>query len=181
MLLIMNKTVKITFCSMMAALACVLMLLAYFPYFTYAAPAIAALFIMAAVIECGAKWALCSYAASAVLIFLTAEPESRLLYAFFFGYYAVLKAVVENLRKPVLEWAIKIAVFNAAVLAVYFVFAGLFGISLDDFNEFGKYSAYIFLALGNAVFVVYDIGLSRLAMAYMAVAHPRIKKLFKNK
>lgn len=177
----MNKTVKITFCAMMAALACVLMLLAYFPYFTYAAPAVAVLFIMAAVIECGAKWALCSFAASAVLVFLTAEPESRLLYVFFFGYYAVLKAVVERIRKPVFEWIIKLIVFNAAVLSVYFIFAGLFGISIDDFNEFGKYGAYIFLAVGNAVFVFYDIGLSRLSMAYMAVAHPKIKRLFKNK
>lgn len=177
----MNKTVKITFCSMMTALACVLMLLAYFPYFTYAAPAISAFFIMATVIECGNKWAVCSYVASAVLVFLTAEPESRLLYILFFGYYAVLKAVVETLRKPFLEWIIKLLVFNAAVLAVYFIFAGIFGISVEDFNELGKYGAYIFLGLGNAVFVFYDIGLSRIAMAYMAVAHPKIKKMFKSK
>ena len=177
----MNKTFKITFCSMMTALACVLMLLAYFPYFTYAAPAIAALFIMATVIECGNKWAVCSYAASAVLVFLTAEPESRLMYICFFGYYAVVKAAVEKLRKPVIEWILKLLVFNVAVLAVYFIFAGVFGISTEDFGELGKYGAYIFLGLGNAVFVFYDIGLSRIAMAYMAVVHPKVKRLFKNK
>ena len=177
----MNKTFKITFCSMMTALACALMLLAYFPYFTYAVPAMSALFIMATVIECGTKWAVCSYFASAVLVFLTAEPESRLLYICFFGYYTVLKAVIEKIRKPVLEWAIKLAVFNIAVLTVYLIFAGVFGISTDDFGELGKYGAYIFLAVGNGVFVFYDIGVSRIAMAYMTVAHPKIKKLFKVK
>ena len=48
------------------------MLLSYFPYLTYAVPAVAGLFIMAAVIEAGYKWALGAYAAASVLVFLFA-------------------------------------------------------------------------------------------------------------
>ena len=43
------------------------MLLSYFPYLTYAVPAVAGLFIMVAVIEAGYKWALGAYAAASVL------------------------------------------------------------------------------------------------------------------
>ncbi|MBR7132354.1 MAG: hypothetical protein IKD04_02370 [Clostridia bacterium] len=175
----MKRNTKITFCAMMAALSAGFMLLSYFPYLTYAIPAISGLFIMVAVIETDTKWALAAYVASAVIAFLLAEPESKLLYVFLFGYYPILKAVTEKLRKPVLEWIIKLAVFNGAVLAVYLVFSALFQISLEDFGILGKYGAVIFLAIGNAVFLVYDIAVSRMAMFYINIVQPKIRKILK--
>ena len=104
--------------------------LSYFPYLTYAVPAVAGLFIMVAVIEAGYKWALGAYAAASVLVFLFAEPEGKLLYICFFGYYPILKAVFDRRKSRTLEWILKLAVFNAAIIAVYAVFARLFGLSL---------------------------------------------------
>lgn len=164
---------------MMAALASAFMLLSYFPYLTYAIPAIAGLFIMVLVIEINRKWAAMAYIASAVLVFLLAEPESKLMYIGFFGYYPILKAAVDSMRKPLAEWVIKLLVFNGAVLIIYFCFAGVFGVSLEDFGTLGKYGAVILLAMGNVVFVVYDIAVSRMAMAYMNMLHPKIKKFLK--
>ena len=92
----------------MSALAVVFMLLSYFPYLTYAIPAVAGLFIMATVIEINLKWAFLSYLTSAVLVFLFAEFESRLLYIFFLGYYPILKAIIEKIKKPVIEWILKV-------------------------------------------------------------------------
>lgn len=175
----MKKTTKITFSAIMAALAVAVMLTAYFPYLTYAIPAMAGLFIMAVVIELDLKWALGAYLSSAVLVFLFAEPESKLLYIFFFGYYPIIKAILEKSRKPLLEWLIKIIVFNAAVLMVYWGFDKVIGFSMDEFGELGKYGAYLLLVLGNAVFVLYDIAVSRIAITYMGVLHPKIKKIFK--
>lgn len=175
----MKQNSKITLCSMMAALATAFMLLSYFPYLTYAIPAIAGLFIMVAVIEIDCKWALGAYISSAFLTFLLAEPESKLIYICFFGYYPIIKAVLEKIRKPILEWVIKIFIFNGAVLLVYFMFAGLFGVSVDEFVEWGKYGAIGLLALGNVVFVLYDIAVSRIAMVYIGVLHPKIRKIFK--
>ena len=159
----------------MAALAASFMLLSYFPYLTYAIPAVSGLFIMITVIELGNKWALGSYCASVLPIILFAEIECKLLYIMFFGFYPVVKAATEKIRKPVIEWPVKIAVFNLAVLLTYMFFAKLFDISLEEFNEFGKYSAVLFLLAGNIVFVLYDIAVSRMAMFYLVVIKPKFK------
>ncbi len=134
---------------------------------------------MVLVIEINKKWAFMAYIVSAILVFLLADPESRFLYVFFFGYYPIAKALIEKINKPVFEWPIKILIFNVSVLSVYLIFSSFFAFSMDDFGELGKYGAYILLALGNAVFVVYDIAVSRMSMAYMVVLHPKIKKILK--
>ncbi len=171
----MNKTKKITFCAIMAALAAAIMLGSYFPYLTYAIPALAGVFIMISVIEIDLKWAMASYVASAVPVFFMAETECKMLYILFFGYYPVLKAWTEKFRKPVLEWIIKIVVFNIAVVTAYSIFSKLFGFSLEDFEILGKYGALVFLAVGNVVFVLYDIAISRMAMFYMIIIKPKLK------
>ncbi len=173
----MKRNTKITFSAMMAALATAFMLLSYFPYLTYAIPAIAGLFVMVVVIEINRKWALGAYIASAILVFLLAEPESKLMYVGFFGYYPIVKAMVDGMRKPFAEWAIKLAVFNAAVVVIYVVFAKAFGITLENFGVLGKYGAVILLAAGNVVFVLYDIAVSRMAMVYMNVLHRKLRKI----
>ena len=165
---------------MMAALATAFMLLSFFPYLTYAIPAIAGLFIMTVVIEINNKWALLSYIVSAILVMIFAEFESRFLYVCFFGYYPMVKALVEKIGKSFIEWIIKFAVFNASVLSVYLIFSKVFdSLALEDFGELGKYGAYILLVLGNVVFVLYDITISRAAMVYMKILHPKIKRLLR--
>ena len=175
----MKNSIKLTFCSIIAALSVIFMLLSYFPYFTYAVPAVTGLLVMVLVIELSVRWAFAAYVAASLLIFLFAEPESKLMYICLFGYYPILKAIIEKLKKPFLEWILKLLVFNAAVILVYFIFAGLFGISLEDFKALGKYGAAIFLLLGNAVFVLYDIAVSRMAMFYIGTLHKRVKKMLK--
>lgn len=171
----MKKTKRITFCAMMAALSAAFMLVSYFPYLTYAIPALSGLFIMVAVIEYGAKWGIFSYLASAFPVFLLAELESKLLYLCFFGFYPIIKAITEKIKKFYLEWLIKFLFFNISVVSVYFLFSGVLGVSLEDFGIFGKYGAFIFLGMGNGVFVLYDIAVSRMSMFYFCVIKPRIK------
>jgi len=163
----------------MASLATAFMLLSFFPYFVYAIPAFAGLFIMVVVIEINKKWALMAYIVSSILVFMLADPESRFLYVFFFGYYPIAKALIEKMHKPIIEWPIKVIIFNASVLSVYLIFSSFFDFSMSEFGELGKYGAYILLALGNVVFVVYDIAVSRMSMFYMIVVHPKIKKILK--
>lgn len=164
---------------MMAALATAFMLLSYFPYLTYAIPAVAGLFIMVIVIEIDYKWAFLSYLASALLVFLFAEPESKLMYICLFGYYPIVKGLIEKIRKPVTEWILKLICFFLAVILAYFVFAGLFGINLDDINDFGKYAVLILLLFGTVAFVLYDIAISKMSFVYFNRLHGRIKRIFK--
>ena len=114
-----------------------------------------------------------------MLVFIFAEPESKLMYICLFGYYPIVKALIERINKPVIEWILKLAVFNVAAIMIYAVFAGMFGVLIDDFSTLGKYGAYIFLGFGNAVFVLYDITVSRLSGTYIYRIHPKVKKLLK--
>ncbi len=175
----MKTNAKTALCGIIAALSTAFMLLSYFPYLTYAIPAVAGLFMIILVIEINLRWAVCAYFASAALVMIFAETEAKLMYVFFFGYYPILKAALERLRKPALEWVLKFAVFNAAVLAVYWGLALLFDISFADFGELGKYGAYILLVSANVVFLLYDIAVSRMAALYIMRLHPRIKKMLK--
>lgn len=175
----MKKTQKLTFAAIMAALACAMLLAGYFPYLTYAIPAVSGLFVMVVFLEAGAAYAVGAYISSAVISFLLAEKEVAVLYILIFGYYPVLKAYIEKLNKPVFRWALKLAVFNAAAVCAYYITSFILGITYDDFGMFGKYGALIFLAICNGVFVLYDIAVSRMAAFYFARLHGKIKRVFK--
>lgn len=175
----MKRNVKLTFSAVMSALAVVIALMAYFPYLTYALPAMAGLCIMAVLIETDKKWALLTYISSAVLLFFLGEIESKILYISFFGYYPILKAVIEKIRKPVIEWIIKEVFFNTIIIAVYSLFSGLLGMESSDFGILGQYGAIILLVGANVVFVLYDICVSRIAGFYLFKIHPKIQRTFK--
>lgn len=175
----MKNTGKITFSAIMSALAVVIMLTSYFPYLTYAIPAISGLCVMVVLIETDYKWAVFTYISSAVLVFMFAEMESKFLYVFLFGYYPILKSLIEKINKQIFEWILKIIIFNISILLVYGVFSKLFALSLDDFGALKQYGVAILLLLSNIVFIVYDIAVSRMSMVYINMLHPKINKLFK--
>lgn len=175
----MKQNTKITLSAMMAALATAVMLLSYFPYLTYAIPAIAGLFIMVVVIEIDRIWAFGAYITSAFLVALVAEPESKLMYICLFGYYPIVKAIIERLRKPILEWILKLSIFIVSVLVAYFIFSKLFGINLSEFEAMGKFGIPLLIIFGAVVFVLYDIAVSRMAGMYLRVLSGKIKKIFK--
>lgn len=175
----MKNTKKITLCGMVASLSIVIMLTSYFPYLTYAIPALAGIFMMVPLIECGVSWSIGTYVASSAIIFITGETEAKLLYILFLGYYPILKSLIERLRKQVIEWVLKFICFNIAAVAFYYLSSMVFAVSFDDFGDFGKYGALIFLAVCNVVFVIYDIGISRIASYYMISLHDKVKKIVK--
>ena len=153
----MKTTKKVTLSAVMAALAAVLMLVSYFPYLTYAVPAVAGLCVMVIVIEINCKWALLSYFTASFFTFLFAETESMLMFICFFGFYPILKCLIEKIKNYVLEWILKLLSFNICIVGVYFILSKVFMISLDDMGEFAKYGEVILLLLANFVFVFYDI------------------------
>ena len=173
----MKNTKKITLCGMVASLSVVIMLASYFPYLTYAIPALAGIFMMVPLIECGATWSFATYIASSATIFITGETEAKLLYVLFLGYYPILQSLIERLQKQVVEWLLKFICFNVAATSFYYLSSILFAVSFDDFGEWGKYGALIFLAVCNVVFVIYDIGISRIASYYMFALHDKVKKI----
>ncbi len=156
------------------------MLTSYFPYLTYAIPAVAGLFMMVPLIECGVSWSIGAYISSAFIILIVGEIESKILYVMLLGYYPILKSLIERIHKHVIEWVLKLICFNIAAVAFYLVATStVIGVSFDDFGEWGKYGAWAFLALCNVVFVIYDIGVSRMATYYMITLHNKVRKIIK--
>ncbi len=165
----------------MAALGTAFMLLSYFPYFTYAVPAISGLIMLIVLIEVGAKWAWGTYAVTTVLVFLFAEPEAKLMFVLFLGYYPILKSYIERVKNRLAQYLIKFAVFNVAVLVVYGLLAHLFGIYIADIESSGKPFLIGLLTLANITFYLYDIVLVRVANLYLYRLHKQIAKLLKLK
>ena len=176
----MSKSGKIALGGLLTALGVVLMFLTgLIPIGTYALPAIAGVLLMA-VIEIGAKWAWMIYAAVAVLSLLfAADKEAALLFVLFFGYYPVLKSFLERISNKVLSWISKFAVFNVAVVACFFLAVNFLQLPEDSFTVFGIYLPWVFLILGNAVFLIYDIALSGLVATYVEKLHHRVTKTLK--
>ena len=175
----MNNTKKIALSSLMIALCSLFMLTSYFPYLTISISFFAGIFIMVLVIEINKKWALLSYFVSAILVSLLAEPEAKLLYVVFFGYYPIIKSLFEGLKSRVLEYILKFLIYNTAIVLAYTVIAEMFGVPLGDMNEFGKHTSLILLIVANVLFPIYDIALSRVAAFYMIRLHDKVTKLLK--
>ena len=177
----MSKSGKIALGGLLTALGVVLMFLTgLIPIGTYALPAIAGVLLIVAVIEIGAKWAWMIYAPVAVLSLLfAADKEAALLFVLFFGYYPVLKSFLERISNKVLSWISKFAVFNVAVVACFFLAVNFLQLPEDSFTVFGIYLPWVFLILGNAVFLIYDIALSGLVATYVEKLHHRVTKTLK--
>ncbi len=173
------KSKQISFCGIMAAMATVLMLAAWFPYITYAVPCTAALAIMVVLIEYGSKAALLSYLASVVPIMLFCEGEAKLLYVFFTGFYPVLKALFEKPKSRILEYILKFISFNLSVGIIYLSATLVFGVSYDDLGDLGKYGAVIFLVLCNVAFIAFDFCISKMAQYYLLRFHKTVEKILK--
>jgi hypothetical protein len=173
----LKQTGKVALCGMLSALSVVVMLLSYFPSLTYAIPAIAGLFFVILVIEINYKWAFLAYAATSVLVALVAEPSAKLMFIAFFGFYPILKGLIEKIGKIFVEYIIKFAVFNIAIISIFSLLIFIFNMPIEEMGDYGRYTIQILLGLGNITFLLYDFTISRLIMAYMRFLHPKLKKL----
>lgn len=168
----------LAFSSMATALSvAVLFLTGIFPLGTFALPALAGVFLIGVVAECGYRWAWAVYFAVSALSFLTAgDREAVLFFILLFGYYPILKSVMEfKFRRPA-RILLKLLAFNAAAVLEFKLAVWLLGVPKESFFLFGRYVPGLFLILGNAVFVVYDYALSLLAVSYWKKVHPVLQK-----
>lgn len=179
----MKNSAKTALGGMISALSLTIMLLtAVIPYLTYALPAISGALLVLMVIEINKKWAFCAYAAISILSFLILpDKEAAMMYVAFFGYYPVLKPFLESkISNNKLCWIVKAIVFNIAVVIAYLVIVNVFGIPIDEMEELGKWAIPILLGMGNVMFVLYDICITRLVTLYLNRWQKRFRKLFKH-
>ena len=163
----------------MGALSVLCLLLTVFPYATYALPALASVFLFPVIIECGKRYGAAVYAATALLsLLIVPDWEAKMLYALFFGGYPLLKSVAEGCRR-VWEWMVKLGVFNVSMVLTYGLLIGLRLLPMTDFAV-GSLSVpialLVLLLMGNGVFVLYDIGLTRLLSIYVYRFQPILRR-----
>lgn len=175
---LLNRTVCLAFGSVLTALATAVMFLTgVIPVGTYALSGLAGLTQMIAVMELGSGWAWAVYAASSLLAsLLAADKEAVLCYVLIFGCYPIVKSIVERRTKRGSALVLKLLFFNAAAVAEFFLAMYLLHVPQNSYNIFGVNLPWLFLALGNAVFLLYDYAASLLAMQYWRRFHPTVSK-----
>ncbi|MDD5923812.1 MAG: hypothetical protein PUC88_03355 [Clostridia bacterium] len=173
----MKKTMKITLSGMICALSVVIMLLTgIITIGTYAMPAIAGTLAIIIVIECGVKYSIGVYVSSSILAFLLApDKEAALYYVLFFGYYPIVKAVIENKVKQKLQWIFKIMIFNISMVVSFFISILVLSVPKESFTVFGLYVPWLFLAAGNIVFIMFDRSLTGIITMYLYKWRKKIK------
>lgn len=172
-----NNTKNLAFCSVISALSLVMMFLTgLIPVGTYAFPCIAGILLCIVVIESGYIFAFTTYFVVAVMSALfVADKEAALYYIAFLGYYPVLKGLVERIRVKVVSWLLKFALFNISVTGAFFVSITLLSVPKESFELFGVYLPWVFLVLGNVVFAVYDLCLTRAISEYVVKWRKKLK------
>ena len=157
-----NKTKNTAICGLIIALSVVLMMLTTLvPVFMYVIPIVTGVLVLFVADISNKKWGAGVYFSTAFLsILLITDKEAALTYALFFGYYPLIKSLIEKLPKA-LSWLFKIVLFNIAAVGIGVISFYAFGISGDEYDEFGKYTIPILLIMANVAFVLYDFCLTK--------------------
>ena len=175
----MKRTGKIALGGLTAALAVVCMMLTAVPATVYALPVVAGALLLPLTLEAGKGAGWTAYAAVSLLVLLlTPSWEPKVLFVLFFGYYPILKLTFDRLHPP-LGWALKLAVFNVAMVTAYVLLFALFSLPPDTFSLFGVNLPAVFLLVGNGAMVLYDIALTRVLRMYRFRWHKWVAKIFR--
>lgn len=175
----MNNTVKIALGGLVAALCTVCMLITnIFPYGTFWLPAVAGMLLVIIAIEFGFKWAMLVFSAVSLLsVFFTSDKEAALAFILFLGFYPTVKGKIECLKNRIIQWLVKLLVFNVCA-ATEIAFAWLvLNLPLEVPGSWGALFPVFLIIGGNAVFIMYDIGITGMISRYLKQLR---RYLFKN-
>ena len=151
----------------------------FVPVFVYVLPIITGLIVLFVSELADKKWALGVFFSTAFLsLVLLTDKEAALTYALFFGYYPLIKNAVQKLP-VIISWLVKFLLFNVAAVTIGVAGVFLFGMSGEEYNEFGEYTIPILLVLANVTFVLYDIALSKNGNLLKLLAHKAQKAINK--
>ncbi len=146
--------------------------------FTYIAPLMSSLIMLIICDITGKKNALITFAAVSIIsLFFLPDKECALTYAFFFGYYVIIKDFIEKIKPKPLSILIKYIIYNAGIISSQLLLIYAFGIPLD--NPWGKWGIIILLALANLVFLIYDFMLKRVILLYEIKYKKKLEKLLR--
>lgn len=169
------KTKTLTLCAMMSALSVVFMFIGnLFPTGRMGFMAVASLFTVAVVIQSGYIAGLAVFIVSTLLGILLLPDKSPLaFYGIFFGYYPIVKSLAEKVKNSAFCWMIKLVIFNIALTVIFVFLKELLMLRFFDKLAENILGIVIYIVF-NIVFIVYDIGLSRLIGFYMTNIYKKL-------
>lgn len=176
----MKNTVKTALGGMCIGLSAALMMLSsVIPFLTYAIPAMAAILVMFMRIECDWKWGLGVYFGTAIVSALVVpEKEAVAIYIALIGYYPLLKILFDKLPK-IVGYIVKAVFFVGVTVATYYIIMHVFGISTELLEDTQGFMIPLLVVLGLAAFIMYDIAIEKLEIAYYRKWQKQLRKLFK--
>lgn len=174
---------KVSLGGIVAALCLTMMFLtAVFPPLNMTLPLFAGMLISVVAIEVSPSWALVTYIVVAILsFFITPDKEAAIFFSILFGYYPVLKDAVDKMKAKLISFIIKLAVFDAAMILIYYITVYVFG-TVDIFEEFGFLGDVmipVLLIVMNLIFLLYDYCLTVTMQAYIKWFRPTFLRKFK--
>ncbi len=151
-----------------AALCLIIMLgTVLIPFATYAAPALAGIALIPIALELGLPVASITYTTVALLsLLMVPDREAALMFIAFFGYYPILKFKLDRMKLRPLRILLKLAIFNVAILAGYFVMIYVFGLYYL-MNELTDGFGWLLLVVGNLCFPIYEKALKNITALYL--------------
>ena len=140
------------------------------PFGTFFLPMVAGAMLLPIVVELGCKPAAAAYVSVSLLsVLIVPDRQAVMVFVAFFGYYPIAKQKLEMLHHRAVEYLCKLLLFNAGMAGGLAIMAYVFGVTqvLEGMGDFGRYTLPIFLAVGNVMFVLYDITLTRYYTLYI--------------
>lgn len=171
-----RKSSQVAMGGIASAVCLMLMITTIFPMLSYAMPAMAGMVLVIIVVENGRRTAAMVFTAVSFLsLFICPDKEAAMMFIGFFGFYPIVKGLLERIKFRLLRWICKFAVFNTAVVITYLIIIYVFGIA-DMLEESGggMIAMMATLGMGNIVFVLYDYSLTKLTAAYVYVLRKKI-------
>ncbi len=125
---------------------------AVFPFCQLAFVFVASVIVGTLIVMYGYKLALCQYVAVAILALFTVPDKSlAMLYVLVVGNYPAIKFIIDRVKNKMLNFVIKLVVFNVYMIAAYLILVFLLNINMAV-----EYSIWILWFGMLAVFYVYD-------------------------
>lgn len=153
---------------MLAACAVVILVLSsVVPTGRLALAALAGVCMVPAVLHCSAVYAAASFAVSgAIALLLCPVKLCAAVYVLFFGWYPIVKSRLERIKSRPAEWILKLGCFNFSAFCLYIACTKLMLVELV-LPELSAWAVGGLWLAANAVFVLYDVALTRVIFLYL--------------
>ena len=162
----LSRTKKLALCGVLSSLQVVILYFSsIFSVIDLTLAALTVFVMIFSVIEIGGKHPFIMYAVvSTLALIILPQKFSAVVYALFFGWYPMAKALYERFN-PIAAWLLKFITFNVSFIIIYKICISLLGLEAEGNMDTTVYKA-VMLILGNVAFLMFDIMLRLVITLY---------------